>query len=89
VHPSGDDPHEVEIAAAWDRVDSCNIDQEGFALRPCRIAFDDFGNDRAARSGPLRVRQVLPDEADAQLQGRIAFFNLWKPLRRVAARAWK
>ncbi len=33
-------------------------------------------------SGPLRVRQVLPDEADALLARRVAFFNFWKPLRR-------
>ena len=33
-------------------------------------------------SGPLRVRQVLPDEADALLKRRVAFFNFWKPLKR-------
>ena len=33
-------------------------------------------------SGPLRVRQLLPDEADALLQRRVAFYNFWKPLKR-------
>ena len=33
-------------------------------------------------SGPLRVRQMLPDEADALLQRRVAFYNFWKPLKR-------
>lgn len=33
-------------------------------------------------SGPLRVRQLLPDEADALLERRVAFYNFWKPLRR-------
>lgn len=33
-------------------------------------------------SGPLRVRQVVPDEADDLLERRVAFFNFWKPLRR-------
>jgi hypothetical protein len=33
-------------------------------------------------SGPLRVRQLLPDEADALLAGRVAFYNFWKPLKR-------
>ncbi len=33
-------------------------------------------------SGPLRVRQVLPGEADDLLKRRVAFFNFWKPLRR-------
>ncbi len=33
-------------------------------------------------SGPLRVRQTLPTEADDLLGRRVAFFNFWKPLRR-------
>lgn len=33
-------------------------------------------------SAPLRVRQLLPDEADALLARRFAFYNFWKPLRR-------
>jgi hypothetical protein len=33
-------------------------------------------------SGPLRVRQVLPTEADTLLQRRVAFYNFWKPLKR-------
>jgi hypothetical protein len=34
-------------------------------------------------SGPLRVRQLLPGEADALLERRVAFYNFWKPLRRT------
>ena len=34
-------------------------------------------------SGPRRVRQLLPDEADDLLSRRVAFYNLWKPIRRV------
>lgn len=33
-------------------------------------------------SGPLRVRQLLGDEAEGLLKRRVAFFNFWKPLRR-------
>ncbi len=33
-------------------------------------------------SGPLRVRQLLPSEADDLLKRRVAFFNFWKPFRR-------
>jgi len=33
-------------------------------------------------SGPLRVRQLVPDEAEALLQRRVAFYNFWKPLKR-------
>jgi hypothetical protein len=38
--------------------------------------------DYTPASGPLRVRQLLPDEADALLGRRVAFYNFWKPLRR-------
>jgi glutathione S-transferase len=39
--------------------------------------------DYTAESGPLRVRQLLPDEADQLLSRRVAFFNVWKPIHRV------
>ncbi|HEY5755288.1 MAG TPA: CmcJ/NvfI family oxidoreductase [Steroidobacter sp.] len=38
--------------------------------------------DYTPRSGPMRVHQLLPDEADALLERRVAFYNFWKPLRR-------
>ena len=34
-------------------------------------------------SGPLRVRQLLPEEAEALLQRRVAFYNFWKPVKRT------
>ena len=37
--------------------------------------------DYTPNSGPLRVRQLLPDEADELLKHRVAFYNFWKPLR--------
>lgn len=37
-------------------------------------------SDYTPRSGPQRVRDILPDEADALLQRRVAFYNVWKPL---------
>jgi glutathione S-transferase len=39
--------------------------------------------DYTAESGPLRVRQLLGDEAEELLSRRVAFFNVWKPIRRV------
>jgi hypothetical protein len=39
--------------------------------------------DYTPNSGPLRVRQLLPDEADGLLQRRVAFYNFWKPLNRI------
>jgi len=38
--------------------------------------------DYTPNSGPLRVRQLLPDEAESLLARRVAFYNVWKPLRR-------
>lgn len=37
--------------------------------------------DYTPNSGPLRVRQMLPNEADELLKRRVAFYNFWKPLR--------
>ncbi|KIV78638.1 hypothetical protein PV11_06271 [Exophiala sideris] len=36
--------------------------------------------DYTAESGPVRVRQLMKDEADELLSRRVAFFNVWKPL---------
>lgn len=37
-------------------------------------------SDYTPKSGPQRVKDILPDEADELLKGRVAFFNVWKPL---------
>ena len=39
--------------------------------------------DYTPNSGPRRIRQLLPDEAETLLSRRVAFYNLWKPIRRV------
>jgi hypothetical protein len=39
-------------------------------------------SDYTPRSGPQRVRDIVPEEAEALLQRRVAFFNVWKPLYR-------
>jgi len=39
-------------------------------------------SDYTVASGPQRVRDILPDEAEALLQRRVAFYNVWKPLYR-------
>ncbi len=36
--------------------------------------------DHTARSGPQRTRDLLPDEAEALLQGRVQIINLWRPI---------
>ncbi len=40
-------------------------------------------SDYTPRSGPARVRDILPDEADGLLTGRVAFYNVWKSLKDV------
>ena len=36
--------------------------------------------DYTPKSGPRRVRDILPDEAEDLLKGRVVFYNVWKPL---------
>lgn len=37
-------------------------------------------SDYTIDSGPQRVHDIIPDEAEALLKRRVAFFNVWKPL---------
>lgn len=37
--------------------------------------------DHTARSGPQRVRDLLPDEAEELLKGRVQVVNVWRPIR--------
>ena len=39
--------------------------------------------DYTSESAPLRVRQLLPSDAKDLLSRRVAFFNVWKPIRNV------
>jgi hypothetical protein len=37
--------------------------------------------DHTAKSGPQRVRDLLPDEAEELLRGRVQVINIWRPIR--------
>jgi hypothetical protein len=37
--------------------------------------------DHTARSGPQRVRDLLPNEAEKLLRGRVQIINIWRPIR--------
>src|SRR5262249_8475841 len=37
--------------------------------------------DHTEKSGPQRVRDLLPEEADDLLRGRVQIINLWRPIR--------
>ncbi len=39
-------------------------------------------NDYTEKSGPQRVHDLIPDEADELLRHRFAFVNVWHPIRR-------
>ena len=39
-------------------------------------------SDYTPKSGPQRVRDIVPADAETLLQGRVAFYNVWKPLYR-------
>ena len=48
------------------------------ARSPVHLVHNDF----TGRSGPARVRRVLPEpEAEARLAGRLAIVNAWRPIR--------
>lgn len=42
--------------------------------------------DHTGRSGPQRVRDLLPDEADELLKGRVQVINMWRPILREPLR---
>jgi hypothetical protein len=37
--------------------------------------------DHTEKSGPQRVRDLIPDEAERLLKGRVEIINLWRPIR--------
>src|SRR5205807_7075659 len=37
--------------------------------------------DHTARSGPQRVRDLMGDEAEELLKGRVQVINMWRPIR--------
>ena len=51
--------------------------QQAFAREPVEVVHNDYTD----RSGPQRLRDVLPDEADALLQHRFAIVQVWRPIR--------
>lgn len=44
---------------------------------PVRVAHNDY----TPKSGPQRVRDLLPDEAEDLLKGRYAVINVWRPIK--------
>jgi hypothetical protein len=58
------------------------------AARMVRDPAKTVHNDYTERSGPKRVRDLLPaGEAEARLRGRFAIVNVWRPIRGPVLRA--
>jgi hypothetical protein len=68
----------VRVVVFDTTVRSALVDQPGGAVRePARRLHNDY----TEKSGPQRVRDLLPDEADDLLQRRFAVVNVWRPIR--------
>src|SRR5438876_937906 len=50
--------------------------RENGAQEPVKVAHNDY----TLKSGPQRVRDLLPSEADALLRNRFAVINVWRPI---------
>src|ERR1700675_591288 len=50
--------------------------RENKAQEPVKFAHNDY----TLKSGPQRVRDLLPDQADALLRNRFAVINVWRPI---------
>src|ERR1700730_426119 len=51
--------------------------RENGAQEPVKVAHNDY----TLKSGPQRVRDLLPNEAEARLKNRFAVINVWRPIR--------
>src|SRR6201982_52841 len=56
-------------------------DDEERAARKIREVVQRGHNDYTEWSGPQRVRDLLPDEAEALLRRRFAIIQVWRPIR--------
>jgi hypothetical protein len=50
---------------------------ENGAQEPVKVAHNDY----TLKSGPQRVRDLIPNEAEALLKNRFAVINVWRPIR--------
>ena len=51
--------------------------RENGAQEPVKVAHNDY----TLKSGPQRVRDLVPDQAEALLKNRFAVINVWRPIR--------
>ena len=56
-------------------------DGEAGRQKACASRSSHAHNDYTLKSGPQRVRDLLPEEAEALLKNRFAVINVWRPIR--------
>jgi hypothetical protein len=72
------------VAFDYNRRSSAKGERHGKGIRePVRYAHNDY----TEKSGPQRVRDLLPGEADRLLAGRFAVVNVWRPTRGAVEQA--
>lgn len=62
-------------------------DEDERAARQIREPVSLVHNDYTAWSGPERVRDLFPDEAEALLAGRVAVVQVWRPINADVVRS--
>ncbi|MGA1597798.1 MAG: CmcJ/NvfI family oxidoreductase [bacterium] len=72
--------HTIRRRMSNEQMESNVQDEKSVVNRPAVLLVH---SDYTPQSGPQRVRDILPEEADALLKNRVAFFNVWKPLYNV------
>ncbi len=69
--------HTVRRRMSNEQMESNVQDENSVVNRPAVLLVH---SDYTPHSGPKRVQDILPEEADTLLQNRVAFYNVWKPL---------
>ena len=69
--------HKIRRKLSKEQMEGNVQDEKSVVNRPAvLLVYSDY----TPSSGPKRVRDIMKDEAEELLKGRVAFFNAWKPL---------
>ena len=63
------------------RLHAANVGRADRETQKIREAVQRVHNDYTEWSGPQRLREILPDEADELLKRRFAIVQVWRPIR--------
>jgi len=68
--------HTIRRRMSKEQMEGNVQDEKSVVNRPAVLLVH---SDYTHSSGPQRVRDIMKDEAEELLKGRVAFFNVWKP----------